>query len=49
VSSEEQAIRHAAALAVYVATTTTTKVVIISTSIKMCEALGSQIESNFEG
>jgi hypothetical protein len=47
VNSEDQAVRHAAALAVCVAETT--KVLIIATSISMCHELGSNIQKYFQG
>ncbi len=45
--SEEAAVHHAAALAVIVADET--KVLIIATSIQMCERLGSEIKKGFQG
>jgi hypothetical protein len=47
VTGEDQAVSHAVALAVFVATVT--KVLIISTSVQMCEALGSKIQKEFQG
>ena len=44
---EEAAVRHAAALAVPAADET--KVLIIATSIQMCEDLGSEIKKGFQG
>jgi len=44
---EDAAVRHAAALAVHVADET--KVIIIATSIQMCEDLGTEIKKGFQG
>ena len=44
---EDQAVEHAAALAGVVAHTT--KVLIIATSIQMCEKIGSEIQRHFRG